>query len=125
MYRLEFELAGLPPTANSHVAHWAVAGKKRKEWRNAVKLRTFMQRPAKPLTSCRLICTRFSSSEPDFDNLAQSFKSVIDGLKDAGVIKDDKSSVVKERKYLWEKCAAGKGKIRVLVEEISEMKGEK
>lgn len=118
MYRLEFELVGLPSTANSHKAHWAVAGKERKKWRLATKMRTFLQRPSQPLTACRLTCTRFSSSEPDHDNLVQSFKSVIDGLKDAGIIKDDKSSIVKERKYLWEKVARDEGRISVLVEEL-------
>lgn len=117
-FRLEFTLCGLPSTANSHKAHWAVAGKERKKWRQATKMRTFLLRPFQPLTACRLTCTRFSSSEPDFDNLVISFKSVLDGLKDAGIIKDDKSSIVKERKYLWEKVARDEGMIRVLVEEL-------
>lgn len=117
-YRLEFELAGLPSTGNSHKAHWAIAGKERKRWRDATRLRTFMQRPPEPLTSCRIIATRYSGSEPDYDNLAHSFKSVIDGLKDAGVIKDDKPSIVLERKYLWERVPKKMGKIKVIVEEI-------
>lgn len=117
-YVLDFELAGLPSTANSHRSHW-VAGANRKKWRKAVELRTFMQRPPSPLSSCRITCTRFSSSEPDYDNLVQSFKPVIDGLKDGGIIQDDKSSVVKERKYLWEKAKAKAGRIKVLVEEVA------
>lgn len=118
-YRLEFILDGLPPTANSHKAHWAVSGRERKRWRDAARLRAMIQRPPSPLTKCRLICTRFSYREPDFDNLTQSFKSVIDGLKDAGVILDDKPSVVLERKYLWERAPQKQGKIQVIVEEIT------
>ena len=121
MYRLEFELAGLPSTANSHKAHWAIAGKERKKWRDATRLRTFMLRPPSPLEKCRIIATRFSSSEPDYDNLAQSFKSVIDGLKDAGIIKDDKPSVVVDRKYLWERAGKLEGKIKVVVEQVMEV----
>ena len=117
-YVLSFELAGLPSTANSHKAHWAIAGAERKKWRLAAKMRTFMQRPPTPLEKCKITCTRFSSSEPDFDNLTQSFKSVIDGLKDAGIIKDDKASVVVKREYLWEKCGRGQGKIKVMVEAV-------
>jgi Holliday junction resolvase RusA-like endonuclease len=116
-YRLEFELAGLPPMENGH-KHWAVAGKARREWRARTRMRVFMQRPPEPLTSVRIVCTRFSSVEPDRDNLARSFKSVIDGLKDGGIIKDDKPSIVKQFVSLWEKAARDKGKIRVLVEAV-------
>ena len=115
MYRLEFELAGLPPTENSH-KHWAVAGRARKEWRQRTKLRVFMQRPAAPLESCKITCTRFSAVEPDRDNLARTFKSVVDGLVDAGIIKDDNPSIVKEFNCRWEKAPPKEGKIRVLVE---------
>ncbi len=117
MYRLEFELAGLPPTENTH-RHWAVAGKDRKSWRHRTALRVFMQRPQSPLTSVKITCTRFSSAEPDRDNLSRSFKSVIDGLKDGGIIKDDKPSIVKEFITQWTRAPAKMGKISVTVEEL-------
>jgi Holliday junction resolvase RusA-like endonuclease len=117
MYRLEIELIGLPPLENGH-KHWAVAGKLRREWRNRAKLRCFMQRPMTPLTSVKIVCTRFSSVEPDRDNLARSFKSVIDGLKDAGIIKDDKPSIVKEFVPLWQKAPKKNGRVVIVVEEI-------
>lgn len=74
-------------------------------------------RPAKPLERCALIITRHSSSEPDFDNAVASAKPLVDGLKDAGVIVDDKSSCIVERKYLWEKAPPKKGFVTVRVEE--------
>lgn len=119
-YRFEFELDGLPPTTNGSHGSWQKAAANKRLWRTRTKLRTFMERPKEPLTKCRITATRFSSVEPDDDNLAISFKSVIDGLKDAGVIQDDKTSVVIERKYLWEISSPRKGKIRVLVEEIKQ-----
>ncbi len=75
-------------------------------------------KPPRPLSLCAIYCTRFSSMECDYDNLTISFKSVIDGLKDAGVIVDDKSSCVKERKYFWEKAKRGQGRINVVVLEL-------
>lgn len=118
MYRLEFELAGLPPMENGH-KHWAVAGKARREWRNRTKLRVFMERPPEPLTSVKIVCTRFSSVEPDRDNLARSFKSVIDGLKDGGIIKEDKPGIVKQFIPQWEKSPKGQGSIKVVLEEVA------
>lgn len=117
MYRLEFTLAGLPSIENGH-KHWAVRGKERKEWRQRVKLRVFLQRPKVPLTSCKITCCRFSSVEPDRDNLSRSFKSVIDGLVDGGIISDDNPRVVKEFRAFWVKAPRGKGSISIIVEEI-------
>ena len=120
MFRLEIILFGLPSTANSHKAHWAIAGKERKRWRAASCLSCLGQnRPPEPLDRAKITCTRYSASEPDFDNLVQSFKSVIDGLKDAKIIKDDKSSVIVERKYMWEKTAPKQGRISILVESVA------
>ena len=119
MYRLEFEIPGLPPTENGH-KHWAVAGKLRKEWRKASMLKAIhagqWSRPK--LKSVRITATRFSTTEPDRDNLSRSFKSVIDGLVDAGVIQDDKPSIVKELITKWEKVGKGEGKIKIVVEEL-------
>jgi len=74
-------------------------------------------RPEKPLSRAKVIFTRHSSTPPDDDNLAGSFKSVRDGLKDAGVIVDDKSAnIVAE--YRWSKTDRNKGFITVEIEEI-------
>lgn len=118
MYRLEIELPGLPPTTNGAQGSWRAAAGKRKFWRTATCILAKAKRPQSPLTSCRITATRFSSAEPDYDNLVISFKSVIDGLKDAGVINDDKNSVVKERLYLWFRAPKGKGRVGIVVEEI-------
>jgi len=102
---------------NGH-KHWAIAGKARREWRQRTRLRVFLERPNVPLVSCKIVCKRFSSVEPDRDNLARSFKSIVDGLKDGKIIKDDKPSIVKEFITLWEKAPKKNGKVEILVEEI-------
>jgi Holliday junction resolvase RusA-like endonuclease len=117
-FRLIFELDGLPKTTNGAHGCWQAAAKERKKWRQAVCLVAYFRRPEKPLEKVRVTCTRFSSSKPDYDNLAISFKSVIDGLVDGKIISDDKSAVIVERKYLHEKASPKKGKIRVEVEEV-------
>lgn len=117
MYRLEFELPGLPPTTNGAHGHWRTAHASRSKWRDAVRWLVTSKRPEKPLERVKLTLTRHSSKRTDYDNRVISFKSVIDGLKDALVILDDTDEVIVERKYLWEKAPNRKGKISVIVEE--------
>jgi Holliday junction resolvase RusA-like endonuclease len=117
-FRLELEIVGLPKTTNGAHGHWRAAAAERKKWREAVMMIAKFRRPPKPLEKVRLELTRYSSSKADFDNLVISFKSCIDGLKDAGVISDDKDSVIVDRKYLWEQAPRGKGKIKIVVEQV-------
>lgn len=76
------------------------------------------KQPKEPLEKCEVICTRFSSRKSDFDNLVASFKPVIDGLRDARIIKDDDESVIVKRDYLNAKCKPGEGHITVKVTEL-------
>ncbi len=71
--------------------------------------------PEKPLKKARLVLTRYSSNSPDFDGLVSSFKHVIDGLVDAGVIQNDKFENIGAPEYVWEKCGRRAGKITVEV----------
>lgn len=48
--------------------------------------------------------TRASVTAPDWDNLSASFKHWGDGLVKAGIIKDDKPTIVVEFKPRWEKA---------------------
>jgi Holliday junction resolvase RusA-like endonuclease len=120
MYRLELELIGLPKTVNGPHGSWQRAAAERKKWRSLVEQATLGKRPSKPLDTARITLTRLSSNEPDYDNLAASFKSVVDGLRDAGIIVDDKKKNIGACIYLWEKTSPKNGKIRVLVEEIKD-----
>lgn len=119
IYRLEIVLFGLPPTPNYRHGHWTKLMKSNAEWRKKGALSCMAQkRPANPLTKAKLTCTRFSTRELDYDNLVSSFKPIIDGLKDAGVIVDDKSGVLVKREYLWARAAPKQGRVSVLVEEV-------
>jgi Holliday junction resolvase RusA-like endonuclease len=61
--------------------------------------------------------TRLSAVEPDSDNLIISFKSLRDGLVDAGVLIDDDSKCL-DAKYQWLPALPGKGSVHILIEEI-------
>jgi Holliday junction resolvase RusA-like endonuclease len=116
-YYASFILEGLPKTTNGSHGSWRAAAAERKRWRQAAHMaaKSYNLIPDKPLEQACIKCVRHSSVEPDYDNLSISFKSVIDGLKDAGVIADDKSTVIISREYLWQKAPRSKGWIRVEV----------
>jgi Holliday junction resolvase RusA-like endonuclease len=116
-YKLVIEIPGLPKTPNARM-HWRVKALEAKKWRNAVCLVSLSQRPDSPLKKALVECTRFSTSRPDFDNLAASFKNCLDGLQDAGVIKNDNFETIGNPEYKWEKTKKGMGKIRIVVTEV-------
>lgn len=123
MYRLELEIPGLPPTANSGVGrkgskNWKATWRGRRDWTEKVKWACLGKQPKAPLEKARVIVTRHSSVEPDFDCLVISAKALIDGLTEAKVIKDDNRACIGIPVYNWEKAAPGKGKVRIVVEEL-------
>lgn len=115
-YSLSFEFDELPKLPNAlMMKHWRTKSNEAKKWKTLVRILVGRKRPAAPLEKAELTLTRYSSVRPDFDGLVGSFKPVIDGLKVAGVIVDDKHDVIGDPTYKWEKCAPKKGKIKVEV----------
>ncbi len=118
-YSINVVIFRLPPGPNKDDAHWAGRSMTRASWRQMVhKAINARNLPLHPLEKFRLTCTRFSSSRPDYDNLVASFKSVVDGLKDCGVIYDDADKYAVERHYLWKHAGAGEGMIQLKVEAL-------
>lgn len=116
-YLLEFVVAGLPKLPNGSHGHWRVMAAHKKEWKKKAFAACWHKRPPKPLEFAHATFTRHSSVEPDDDNLTSSFKAVRDGLKQSGIIVDDKSKHLKST-YLWVKAAPKAGFISVKVEGI-------
>lgn len=114
-YCLEIFIGELPRTPNGSHGHWRVKAAATKLWRTRVEGLARPFKPESPLSLAKVTCTRFSSHEPDFDNLVSSFKPLVDGLKAAGVIVDDKSAHL-EREYLWQKASPRHGRITIRVE---------
>lgn len=121
-YSLHFTLTGLPLTTNGARAkqgHWRARHKADKGWKSEVWLACYQGgRPKAPLKRARVTLVRHSSSEPDYEGLVSSFKSVLDGLTEAGIIVDDNTSVIGKPDYLWKKAKPKEGRIEVLVNEL-------
>jgi hypothetical protein len=118
MYKLTFEIPGLPrmtnPSGKSN-SHW-VRYNEAKKWKAMVGLIVASKRPPTPLEKAKLTLTRFSSVSPDPDGLVSGFKHVIDGLREAGVLANDRYSNIGMPDYRWEKAKQKQGKIKVTVE---------
>lgn len=115
---ITFEIPQLPKTPNSigKASIWH-SHNERKKWRMLVAFALIKKVPSKPMEKANITCTRFSSREPDLDNLFSSFKFVIDAIKNCGVIKDDKSSCI-SLKCNWQKSKPKEGKIKVEIQEV-------
>jgi len=102
--------------ASGRRTHWAVIREERAKWKRDVGFAVKAQGlPRKPLKKARLVLTRASSSEPDFDGLVSGFKAVIDGLVEVGLLAGDKPSVIGQPEYHWKKVGPNQGYIRVEV----------
>lgn len=118
-YSLEFTLEGLPKLGNTWVRtnHFALR-RESQTWKDMVAFSTIGKRPKLPLSKARVEFKRYSSVEPDYDGLVISFKAIMDGIVESGVLIDDKLSVTGPWDVSWEKCKPGKGKIWARISEI-------
>lgn len=115
-FKTSFVIEGLPKTYNSiGRQHWSVKAKEARLWIGLVRV-SLKDIPSIPFKKAKLTLTRFSTSRPDPDGLASSFKHVIDGLVRAGVIENDKFENIGSPEYKWEKGTAKKGFIKVEIE---------
>jgi Holliday junction resolvase RusA-like endonuclease len=110
MYEADFWIPELP-TLQADQMMLAVRSRYRKRWRKLIgELVVYeRQKPDAPLVEATLICTRYSKKAPDYGNLVYSFKPLVDGLVEHGVLKDDSMDVLKIEIYHWEKRGEGEG----------------
>lgn len=94
LYKLKFQISGVPSSGNAKLdKHKLAQYRENKKWHKKVFLAVRNQLPAKPLNKCELHLIRYGSMTLDYDNLVISFKSIVDGLSEAGVIADDSYAV--------------------------------
>ncbi len=86
-----------------------------KQWKGATIRVASPYRPDKPWKHVKLILTRYSSSQPDYDGLVIGFKHIVDGLVDAGILENDKLSNTGPWDCRWHKCKPKEGKIGIQV----------
>lgn len=117
-YQIELSIPVLPKLQPEGIHHMKVA-KYRKDWHDLVfwHLKT-VKRPPTPLSRVAITFTRYSEQRPDYGNLVNSFKAVLDGLIVHGIITDDNPDVVEDQ-YLWSKTRrADQNKITIALMSI-------
>ena len=98
-----FFIPELPKTPNQLLRrHWSTVMNEKKMWHRLVARACFTLYWDAPMEKAKILFIRRSTREPDYDGLTGSFKFVLDGLVKAGVLIDDKPSVV-DVTYKWEK----------------------
>jgi Holliday junction resolvase RusA-like endonuclease len=119
LYTLTLSINGLPKTTNQGARrHWRYWQAESRLWQDKVLAHIGRDKPPLPLLKAKLILTRHSSFEPDFDGLVSSFKVIIDSLRHAQILFDDKQSNIGQPEYKWSKVGRNKGSITVEVFEI-------
>lgn len=125
MYRLDITIPGLPKMiTNMKTKNWRATHYEKRKWTDIVKASIdFKMKPQKPLERATLICERHSSRPSDFDNRVASFKGVVDGLVEAGVLADDSDDVIIDRKYPRFFVRPKDGFIRIIIEDAADQIG--
>lgn len=113
----------LPKTPNELSGmHWGKVSKLRARWRYQTaylaKVEAKAQKAKVPFKKVELTLIRGSSRKTDLDNIIASFKPLIDGLKDAGIITDDNPSVVVKIHAHWEQTKRDATFVRLVIDPI-------
>jgi len=140
-YHLRIDLPGAPRMNTADNRHWRVRQKEKLIWYELVKAAVWAEvgKPVclpfecavpsgvvwRTLHKARVRITRCTAAnrEPDFENLAQGGKHILDGLVRCGVLLDDNPEVIGQPEYKWEKAKRGEAHVVVEVWQ-SESTGE-
>lgn len=116
------EINYLPKTVNViGLAHWALKFKEAKKCKLLVAEQCRLHRiDGLGLKKAELVLTRHSIRQCDWDNLAASFKHIIDGLVACKVIVDDSPAVIGFPTFCWEKAKIRQGKVTVQITSVPE-----
>ena len=113
---ISFEIPGLPKGANQlNYQHWRSAQRERDRWYQEVRFALVGKIPRVPLAKARLVLERHSSVPIDPDQLASSFKYVVDALVHYRVLVDDALKNIGMPEYKWVKAKPKQGKIVVSI----------
>ena len=116
-YSHSFTIPGLPKMANGGHGHWRTNHAERVKWKSWTRKCLIGHTPASPLQKIKVIFTRHSTTEPDFDGLVHGFKPIRDALVEGGIVVDDKQRNM-DAVYHWLPAKRGSGHVSVVIVEV-------
>jgi len=124
-YHLFLDLPILPRLNPADNRHWRTRQREKTRIQDEVRIAAMGKAPPEPLQVARIRCTRHSSAEPDGDNLAYSFKMILDQLVCCGVLADDAPRHIAGgmAEYRWEKVSPKRGRVTIEVWEAANSAG--
>lgn len=120
-YSLRIELPGAPAMNTADGTHWRKRKRQKDLWIKATSIAARNAGlPSEPLRRARVRIVRRTAAPraPDFENLAQGGKWILDGLVRCGVLEDDHQGVIGQPVYDWERAPRGRKSVVVEVEEV-------
>ena len=97
----ELEVPVLPPLNSASDMTWKQKGRHKKVWRSAFRTLGLGSFPKPIFQHARVTITRVSMGQaPDWDNLANAAKYVLDSLEDVVILKD-KPECIGASRVLW------------------------
>ena len=117
LYQKRFVIYGLPRVVNFSFGDRFANLNEISSWKRKVKRAVFGETPSRSLIRAQVTLTRCSTREPDYDNLTQAFRYVLNALVENHVIFDD-SPVYVDVKYRWRYARPTQGKIIIDVKEL-------
>lgn len=95
MFKLSLSIPLLPESLNKGLrAHRFARDRDNKAWDSLIWAETRSNKPAAPIKRARLSLVRHSHRMLDFDGVVGSMKPVVDALVTAGILADDRWSVL-------------------------------
>lgn len=108
-------IAGMNGSKGLIRTHWARKKAMKNYYHYHVKSQTSNAHPG----PVKLSLTRYSTGvEMDYDNLVSTGKNLIDSIVSAGVIKDDKKSIIQQREYEQIKCKKGEQRTVIIITDL-------
>lgn len=117
--RTEITLQRLTPMLNGKNGLKRMHHQKYKKIRDDVALEIRSETKQKHKGEVVIRFIRYSTAQPDWDNLYSAFKVIGDGLVTAGIIRDDSMDVVLDLNADWKKVSKRKyQRTEIIIEDV-------
>ena len=124
MFELDLVIDELPELPNRlQRKHWSRIQGHRTLWHWRVRSAVARKGPGKPLDYAMVTMVRHSTRRPDRDNLWASWKPVLDGLVQCGVLIDDDDDHVDFHGGGWEPAKRKQQRVTIEVREVRSPNG--